>query len=340
MVCRWILLLAAWLCWAPAAAAPADGGLSFQRRSWTQAEGAPTAVWKIAQSDDGLLWFATGNGLYRYDGERFQRVDTVYGHRLRSNNIVEVEAVGGGIAVGYQFGGMSILTSRAARDYGDADGLPPGTVRVITKAPDGLLYVGTQRAMAVFDGKSWRRLPGKSLPEGVINSVVIDRDQTLWVTVDWNVYSRARGDTDFTLAFAVPYGAVPNLVLGKLSAEIGLKSALAEVGKPPVFLQVPAKKRKNARTVGRAVRHALGLGRRRRGLVPAARRQGRQADGGAVVRGRRQPGASGDTDLCRPRKQLLGGDRERHRALSGPAYPRGRRAARLDVLLRAARTGR
>jgi signal transduction histidine kinase/ligand-binding sensor domain-containing protein len=245
MVCRWILLLAAWLCWASAAAAPAEGGLTFQRRSWTQAEGAPTAVWKIAQSDDGLLWFATGNGLYRYDGERFQRVDTVYGHRLRSNNIVEVEAVDGGIAVGYQFGGMSILTARAARDYGDADGLPPGTVRVITKAPDGLLYVGTQRAMAVFDGKSWRRLPGKSLPEGVINSVVIDRDQTLWVTVDWNVYSRARGDTDFTLAFAVPYGAVPNLMLGKLSAEIGLKSALAEAGKPPVFLTIPAKKERS-----------------------------------------------------------------------------------------------
>jgi signal transduction histidine kinase/ligand-binding sensor domain-containing protein len=242
MVCRWILLLAAWMVWNCAAAVTADGDLAFQRRSWTQAEGAPTAVWKITQSDDGLLWFATGNGLYRYDGARFQRVETVYGHRLRSNNAVEVEAVKGGIAVGYQFGGMSILTPAAAKDYDEADGLPHGTVRVLRQGADGLLYVGTQRALATFDGKSWHRLSGHGLPEGAIHLIAFDRDDTLWISVDWKVYSRARGASDFTFAFASPYGSVPNLVHGRLAAEIGGKVVLAEAGKPPAVLQIPEKK--------------------------------------------------------------------------------------------------
>ncbi|NYE59938.1 signal transduction histidine kinase/ligand-binding sensor domain-containing protein [Duganella sp. 1224] len=242
MAVRWILPLAAWLCWGCACAASAPGELAFQRRSWTQAEGAPTAVWRIAQSDDGLLWFATGNGLYRYDGERFQRVERVYGHRLRSNNVVAVEAIQGGIAVGYQFGGLSTLTPAAATHYsGGADGLPAGTVHVLRRAPDGLLYVGTQRAAATFDGKVWRRLAAQALPDGIVNAIVIDRDQTTWVTVDWKLYSRARGASAFTPAFAVTYGAVPNLVRGRLAAEVGGKAVQAEAGKPPVALQIPAK---------------------------------------------------------------------------------------------------
>jgi ligand-binding sensor domain-containing protein len=40
---------------------------------WTAQTGAPTGVVYIAQTSDGLLWFATSGGLFRFDGVEFER---------------------------------------------------------------------------------------------------------------------------------------------------------------------------------------------------------------------------------------------------------------------------
>src|SRR5580700_10232017 len=42
-------------------------------------EGLKTAVNKLFQDRDGFLWVGTSNGLFRYDGDRFQRFGTAEG---------------------------------------------------------------------------------------------------------------------------------------------------------------------------------------------------------------------------------------------------------------------
>ena len=70
------------------AAAPSPLLSDYTHNAWGALQGAPVDVLKFAQGNDGWLWIATATGLYRYDGVRFDRVDSVYGHRLPSSNVL------------------------------------------------------------------------------------------------------------------------------------------------------------------------------------------------------------------------------------------------------------
>jgi ligand-binding sensor domain-containing protein len=51
-----------------------SGGLpDYEHTAWRVGQGAPGDIWDITQDRDGLLWLATGSGLYRFDGRRFER---------------------------------------------------------------------------------------------------------------------------------------------------------------------------------------------------------------------------------------------------------------------------
>lgn len=96
---RWALLLLHWLLVLAAHAAPVSAdvptppqpdGQSFERRRWTQADGAPHMANSVAQTADGMLWFGSTLGLYQFDGMRFRKADQVYGHALQSSNILYI----------------------------------------------------------------------------------------------------------------------------------------------------------------------------------------------------------------------------------------------------------
>jgi ligand-binding sensor domain-containing protein len=131
---RIVLLVMLWWLALPALAAAVAP--SFERRAWTRADGAPQSAYGIAQDPEGVLWFATTTGLYSFDGARFTRVDTVYGHPLRSNNVVSVVATRDGIAVGNQFGGVSVFSRERSRHYTAADGMPAGSVSALAVDAD------------------------------------------------------------------------------------------------------------------------------------------------------------------------------------------------------------
>src|ERR1019366_6085131 len=44
----------------------------FQHTGWTAKDGAPSPMWAIAQTTDGTLWMTAFDGLYRFDGIRFE----------------------------------------------------------------------------------------------------------------------------------------------------------------------------------------------------------------------------------------------------------------------------
>src|SRR3954470_22650761 len=56
----------------------------------TAKDGAPTAIESLAQTSDGYLWIASAAGLFRFDGVRFERIDSVGGQRLPSTNVLSL----------------------------------------------------------------------------------------------------------------------------------------------------------------------------------------------------------------------------------------------------------
>src|SRR5882724_1219037 len=91
----------------------------FHHTSWTLKDGGPGLVSAIAQTSDGYLWLGTSNGLFRFDGARFERFEPRGDVRLRANNIYSLAAArDGGLWVGYLMGGASLIQGGRIRNYG------------------------------------------------------------------------------------------------------------------------------------------------------------------------------------------------------------------------------
>src|SRR5271167_3364077 len=82
-----MVLLATFSCpWArPQTPVPASQRIIHE--SWTFKDGAPDAVWALAQTADDYLWLGTAGGLYRFDGIRFELFRSPFGDQLLTNNI-------------------------------------------------------------------------------------------------------------------------------------------------------------------------------------------------------------------------------------------------------------
>jgi hypothetical protein len=69
------------------ASSSADSAASLQvgHDTWTFKEGAPADVACLAQTNDGFLWLGGPNGLFRFDGTRFEVFRSPFGDRLSRN---------------------------------------------------------------------------------------------------------------------------------------------------------------------------------------------------------------------------------------------------------------
>src|ERR1700733_14408549 len=112
-----------------------DGSLSLRQlhhTAWSTRDGAPAQVESLAQTDDGLLWLGSATGLFRFDGAQFDRFQPPRGQEGPTGSVSTLLAPpGGGLWIGYRFGGIGWWNHGELRHYGSADGLPSGTVPAI-----------------------------------------------------------------------------------------------------------------------------------------------------------------------------------------------------------------
>jgi signal transduction histidine kinase/ligand-binding sensor domain-containing protein len=201
-----------------AAPAPLHPALlsDYTHDAWGSLQSAPVDIRKFAQDREGWLWLATATGLYRYDGVHFERTDTVFGHRLYSNNVVGLFAArDGALWVGYQMGGVTVYRRSGTRTYLEADGLPPGSVFHIEVAPDGTAWVATRGGLAFLaPGASRFERLGKDagLPERSIYQILFARDGTQWIGSAGGAFFRRPGETRFSQAW--PRTGLMALALG------------------------------------------------------------------------------------------------------------------------------
>ncbi|KAB8044250.1 sensor histidine kinase [Janthinobacterium aquaticum] len=206
-------------CWPFATAvtaAPAQSGIGYEHRAWTPVDGAPSGVRSIAQTDDGLLWFATAEGLYRFDGEKFSRVDQVYGHALKSNILNLVRSLGDGLVVAYQFGGLSIIRHDRSTFYDSRNGLPQGTIRQVLQTSDGQIYAATSAGLATLDDGTWHILADQNLARGKVYDLKEDSAGTLWTSIGTKLFARPRSSMQFSYVMEVADDSALELVQGKL----------------------------------------------------------------------------------------------------------------------------
>ncbi|WP_260738865.1 ligand-binding sensor domain-containing protein [Tunturiibacter lichenicola] len=82
----------------------------FQHTAWTLQDGAPSQIDALAQTKDGYIWLGTVNGLFRFDGVRFEQYKPSRGQQLAHTGIRALTATDdGGLWIGYTMGDTSFL---------------------------------------------------------------------------------------------------------------------------------------------------------------------------------------------------------------------------------------
>ena len=118
--------------------------LGLQRRS-------PSRRHLLAQTKDGFLWLGGPNGLFRFDGTRFEPFRSPFGDRLLSPDVYSLFATpSGGLWIGYTFGGFSYLDGGRVTNYASET----GSVRGFAQDRDGVVWASTTTGL---DCHSWVR---------------------------------------------------------------------------------------------------------------------------------------------------------------------------------------
>lgn len=153
--------------------------------SWTTQDGAPTGIESLAQTSDGYVWLAASAGLFRFDGIRFERIDSIGGQRLPSNNIMRLFATrSNGLWIGYRFGGASFMNAGTVTNYSEGEGLAAASVTNFALDHSGVVWATTTRGLKRFNGSLWEDVRERlNLPSEYVKSLRVAGDGTLWIVI-------------------------------------------------------------------------------------------------------------------------------------------------------------
>lgn len=171
----------------PTHALAPDRALSQLRHDrWTADDGAPAQIFSIAQSADGLLWIGSRQGLFRFDGVRFERITHAGGKPLIDNDVLSLRAEpDGAVWVGYFNGGMSRIGGAKPGQYEyQRDDVPLGSVMAFARDAGNRLWAITPSALVWLDPASDTWKTGEAMgfnPAWQPERMFADRDGGLWI---------------------------------------------------------------------------------------------------------------------------------------------------------------
>ncbi len=178
--------------------------------SWGTDDGLPEGlIGAIIQTAEGDLLLASDGGLIRFDGVRFTRVQKPSLPEVPVQTLLA--ASDGSVWVGFSDGEVAHLRNDQVTNYGERDGLPPGSVTVLVEDRTGTIWAAGLGGVSRLVKGQWRRWEaGRGLPEGAVSSAYAPGHTGLIVATDAGVFRRDEEEDRFHLlgATASPAGAL------------------------------------------------------------------------------------------------------------------------------------
>ena len=154
----------------------------YARTQWTAADGLPiNSVNDIAQTPDGYLWLATGEGLVRFDGLKFEEYpverSTNTSDKYIPNFILDIEPIRtgpSGTALVAHTAGFHLLLFQ----NGSFEPLAE-EVYTYDVAPNGAVWLGTARGVSVYRNGHVERVAPQRI-QAEVRRLTYTEEGTLW----------------------------------------------------------------------------------------------------------------------------------------------------------------
>jgi signal transduction histidine kinase/ligand-binding sensor domain-containing protein/DNA-binding response OmpR family regulator len=177
----------------------------YVHNTWDTSANLPTTwVDAIAQTRDGFLWVGTQQGLARFDGTWFTVFDkSTTKEKLRHNYIRSLlqDKKENTLWVGTFGGGLARYSGGQFRSYAEEDGLPGKFILALAQDKQGILWIGTDKGLAEFNG-------GKFFPRPEINeeitSLAVAPNDEVWAATAHDVYRIGKDPRKLQLPFSDP----------------------------------------------------------------------------------------------------------------------------------------
>jgi ligand-binding sensor domain-containing protein/signal transduction histidine kinase len=191
--------------------------------AWTTASGLPqNTITAIVQTTDGYLWMGSFCGLARFDRARFVVFDKSSTPALRNSGVHALLAdKNGGLWVGTNGGGLTLLRDGSARTFTVADGLGADVIRALHQDAQGRIWAGTNAGLSVLEGdrfRTWNAANG--FTSTVVRAIREDAAGALWIGTNGDGLYRLQdgGFTRFTRNDGLPNDLVFSLVFDREGA--------------------------------------------------------------------------------------------------------------------------
>jgi signal transduction histidine kinase/ligand-binding sensor domain-containing protein len=170
----------------------------YHHAQWTAANGAPPGISTMAQTRDGWLWLGTADGLYRFDGERFERYPLPRRLGLNRDRINVIHAVpNGDLYVTYFAEGWSVLHPDGSSEELPA---PPGArngIGAVAVDTDGSLWIVADKIEHFHDGHWTIVEEGPQWRSADDMSLLADQKGGLWAANSLGVWRLDRATGHF-----------------------------------------------------------------------------------------------------------------------------------------------
>jgi signal transduction histidine kinase/ligand-binding sensor domain-containing protein len=157
----------------------------YTHQRWSGGSEAPAPVLAMAQGRDGFLWLATGEGLFRFDGISFERIEAETSDAKHDVPAALLVARNGDVWTSFE-GSRRFAVYRAGRLTFLNTPAAPDKIAALAEGPDGAIWALT----AKFDAEVLRLRAGRwqlfdaarGLPRDDALSMLVAADGAVWVS--------------------------------------------------------------------------------------------------------------------------------------------------------------
>jgi signal transduction histidine kinase/ligand-binding sensor domain-containing protein len=215
-----LLLFAALVVSSLAVPAAAPRGLShYAHQRWIERSEAPVPVLAMAQGRDGFLWLATGEGLFRFDGSRFEPIGLEAGDRQHGLPSTVLVAKDGAVWTSFDASHRFAVYRHGALRLLDAPPAPNRVVQMVQGA-DGAIWALT----ASFNAEVLRYRDGRwttfdaddGLPKSNSSNMLVAADGAVWIACSTGLARLAPGASRFEVRRETPPGMVSQDPAGRI----------------------------------------------------------------------------------------------------------------------------